>query len=401
MELLVALLPVLLGVFASFLTGRLNNASLTGAQREQNTYNAFEAQQQREWSTSEREASQEFNAEQAELNRSFQAQQAQNEMDFQREMDSTVYQRRVADMRAAGVNPALAIGGVSVAGGFGASGNGSAATSSPGAGASASGSAPSFAPQSMSELMQGSMFNQLMDQLNADIANKNADSLKKAKEAGLIDEQTQAQRIENTWIDKMRGKEYDLTVQKIRNGEADEALARSGVSRNEAETALTWVHKSLADIDFKYAEQIKNLEMQYQTALTQYYVTQSGVAEASLGRIEAEIVHIYEQAATERVYQSKLGADADLVRQQTATEVNRTAEARYNVDTAEAKASQEKFNDAKKEVRYNFEVAEKVIGAVGETASSGAKVAGTVIAGKKLKKIVQLPFFRRYLGGGR
>jgi hypothetical protein len=69
-------------------------------------------------------------AEATAADRLWQEQQAQKQMDFQERMSNTAWQRGVADMQAAGVNPALAFsqGGATTAGGAQAQDNSSVDT---------------------------------------------------------------------------------------------------------------------------------------------------------------------------------------------------------------------------------------------------------------------------------
>lgn len=120
------------------LVAKYTGSRLTNAEQQANAFNAIEAQK----------------------NRDFQ----QSMFDQQTELANTAYQRQVADMQAAGINPMMA-----------ASGSGGAAVSSAGSGAIASSVAPSGAALNLGSLLSLMFQSKLAF---ADIALKNAEKEK-------------------------------------------------------------------------------------------------------------------------------------------------------------------------------------------------------------------------------
>lgn len=231
-----------LGQLIPALVNRITAGELTGAEREQNA----------------------FNAEQAQIDR-----------DFQERMANTQYQRSVADMRAAGVNPALAIG------------NGGAAAPS-GAMAQGSGSAD-YAGASLGDILQLAMIKPQMELLHAQVDKTKAEAGKTRSETNLVDKHID-------WFDKLSQSTLDDVYSKIDQREVQNALDKQGISESMARESLAIQQTINAKISGEYISKLNDTQLKYQDALTKYTDQKTSESAERVKLFAAQIDGIYQQA---------------------------------------------------------------------------------------------------------
>lgn len=244
-----------LGSFLNSLTqlvpaflNRLTAEHLTGAEREAN----------------------EFSAEQAQINR-----------DFEERMANTQYQRGVADMQAAGVNPALAYQ------------QGGAAAPS---GTPASSVNPQGSAFSMSDLMQMMLIKPQMQIMKAQAENIQADTGKKISETDLVGKHISA-------FDALTDAQIRDIDSRIQSREVQNRLNEQGIKESEARECLQIMQAVNTRLDNHMREALNNAQIAYQESLTKYNNALTGKVaqdiEESKQRVAesaARIDGIYQQA---------------------------------------------------------------------------------------------------------
>lgn len=309
---------------------------LTRGEREQNKYNSFEAQLQRDWSEKQAQNANAFAAEQAQLNR-----------DFQAEQSSTQYQRGVADMQAAGLNPALAYG----QGGATAM-SGAAATPSMPTGEAARGSGRG-APVSLSDIMQSAYMSKQLERVDQEISESQA-------RVDNINAHTRYTGLEIAMYNRLTDAQIRQIEQSIRTGAVEQRLKESGIKVNEAEAALKNKQAILSGIDAETRAQLNNLEARLRMAQIGLTYANTSEARERTKVYGAQITELLQRACTE-------AAQAGLYDQQALNLLVEQGILEYDRET-------KGYLTSKKKLTYTLDCVGKVVGAIGGAVSIGAGV---------------------------
>lgn len=251
-----------LGRLLGNVAGRYLGTNLTDAEREANEFSRQMAREANDFTHQENQLAMQFSAD-----------QAMQQMAFQERMANSQYQRGVADMQAAGINPAIAYsqgGAVAPSGAAGSASSGAGAvvsSVSPHAGSlsdifrlfslrkelalldAQAEQAKSVAVRNRAEAANLEKHTSWIDRMNtADLGIKEETIRKYGVEIDSILQSTEGQRLYNEWMPK-------LWEQQFRKGEVDIQATIVGISKTmeeiqelKARSALEWSEKKYHDV---------------------------------------------------------------------------------------------------------------------------------------------------------
>lgn len=320
---------------------------LSKAENQQNAFNANEAEKNRQFQALQVENQNAFNAQQAQINRQFQADQA-----------ATQYQRGVADMRAAGLNPALAYG----QGGASAMTGASASSAGLPSGSAASGSGRGLAV-SLSDLMQ-------MAKMKADIDETKSRTDLNIKQGGLFDTEKDYRGLQIAFYQPMTEAQLKQIDSQLQNDQVRRALDRQGISESKAREAVYLKDEMLKGIDVKYQEELNRLEVRQRIANIGLTYSNTDVQRKRLSEIDANIQETLSRAILH-------GVEADMYSQQTKNMLIESGILAYDYED-------KKYRIGHKELTYTLECVGKTVGAISQGVSTfsaagiGARAFGMV-----------------------